>query len=400
VLSLIAVTRHRPSPAYPVTAYALSNALGATTGEVLAALAEGRSGLAPCRWDLPFPTHCGQWPGELPPMPPALAAYDCRQARLALAGLAQLAPAAERAKARWGADRVGLALGTSTGGIGETEAAFAAWRQEGRLPASFDFARQHSFGALLELVRFATGFEGPGVVVSTACSSSAKVFGVAQRWLDAGLADAVLVGGVDSLCHTTLRGFRSLEVLSAKACRPFAADRDGMNIGEGAALLLLERAGDGPALLLGVGESSDAHHMSHPHPDGEGALAAMSAALAQAALEPSAIDHINAHGTATQLNDAAEAKAIAALFGASVPVASTKGFTGHLLGAAGATEAAFSIAALERGFIPASLGSDPLDPALAIAVSARRLERACRRVLSNSFAFGGNNVSLIFGSPP
>jgi len=248
-------------------------------------------------------------------------------------------------------------------------------------------------------VKRATGAGGPGYAVSTACSSSGKVLGSARRLLRAGLADAVLVGGADSLCRTTLCGFHSLEVLSKTPCRPFCAGRDGTTIGEGAAFLLLEREGDGPARLLGVGESCDAHHMSHPHPEGLGAEAAMAGALAQAGLAPHEVDHVNAHGTATQLNDAAESKAIFRLFGDRVPVASTKGYTGHLLGAAAATEAVFAVAAIEQGWIPASLGCDPQDPALAVSLCRERRERRCRAVLSNSFAFGGSNVAVLFGAP-
>jgi 3-oxoacyl-[acyl-carrier-protein] synthase-1 len=236
-------------------------------------------------------------------------------------------------------------------------------------------------------------------VVSTACSSSAKVFGTARRLLQAGMADAVLVGGADSLCLTTLRGFGSLQALSARPCRPFAAQRDGTSIGEGAAFMLLERQGDGPALLLGVGESSDAHHMSHPHPEGVGAQAAMVGALAMAGLDGSAVDYVNAHGTATPANDAVEARAIQRVVGTRVAVASTKGYTGHLLGAAGITEAVFAVMAIERSFVPESLGAAPLDPAVEVEVVRAVRRMPVRHVLSNSFAFGGSNASVVFGAP-
>lgn len=384
---------------FPVTAYAAGNALGLSTREVLAGLSAGRSGLKACGWDLPFATSCGEVPVPLAPLPTQWSAYDSRVARIALAVLTEVAPAVKKAIARWGADRVGVVLGTSTGGILETERAFASHRVQGALPASYDFERQHSFHGVVDLVRLATGARGPGYVVSTACSSSGKVLGAARRLLLAGLVDAVLVGGADSLCKTTLCGFHSLEVLSQKPCRPFGAGRDGTTIGEGAALLLLEREGDGPARLLGVGESCDAHHMSHPHPEGQGAEAAMAGALSQAGLSPRDVDHVNAHGTATPLNDAAEGKAITRLLGDQVPVVSTKGYTGHLLGAAASTEAVFAVAAIEQGWIPASLGADPLDPALTLNVGRERRELRCRTVLSNSFAFGGSNVSVLFGAP-
>jgi 3-oxoacyl-[acyl-carrier-protein] synthase-1 len=391
----------QPSPRIapiPVTAYALANALGGTTREVVDSLSQARSGLAPCRLPLPFETWAGELPVELPRLEGSEAPWNSRQARIAARVLEQMAPAADRAVARWGRERVAVVLGTSTGGIGETERAYATFRSEGRLPESFDFERQHAFHALIDLARARTGAAGPGYAISTACSSSGKVLGTARRLINAGVADAVLAGGVDSLCQTTLRGFRSLEVLSSKQCRPFSRERDGLNIGEGGALLLLEREGDAAAALLGVGESSDAHHMSHPHPEGLGALAAMREALAQAGVEPGEIDYINAHGTGTPINDAVEGKAIAEMFGSSVPVVSTKGYTGHMLGAGGATEAAFSVLAIEQGWIPAGVGANPLDPEIALNIPLTKIERRCRKVLSNSFAFGGSNVSVLLGA--
>jgi len=386
--------------AYPVTAFTVGNALGARTEDVLAALRASRSGLAPCRLDLPFDTSCGAFPGPLDPVPAPLSSHDSRLARLALAVLdGAFASAVERAARRWGRDRLAIVLGTSTGGILESERAFDAHARSGALPPDYDFERQHAFFALVEVVRARTGAGGPAYVVSTACSSSGKVLGAARRLLAAGVADAVLAGGADTLCQTTLRGFASLEALSRRPCRPFGAERDGTSIGEGAAFLLVERAGDGPARLLGVGESSDAHHMSHPHPEGLGARLAMAEALRQAGLEPALVDHVNAHGTGTRANDGVEARAIAEIFGRAVPVASTKGYTGHLLGAAGATEAVFAIFALEHGFVPESLGAAPLDPEVGIDVCLERRAGRFRAVLSNSFGFGGSNVSVLLGAP-
>lgn len=387
-----------PPLSHPVTAYALTNALGATTAEVVASLSRGEGGLAPCRWPLPFATFAGEVRGELCALTGDEAAYDCRLGRIAGRLLEEMGPAIARACARWGRERVGVVLGTSTGGILETERAFDAYQREGRLPARFDFERQHAFHALVELVQRRTGAAGPAYAVSTACSSSAKVLGAARRLLAAGLADAVLVGGVDSLCQTTLRGFRSLEVLSSKLCRPFSKERDGLNIGEGGALLLIEREADAAVHLLGVGETADAHHMSHPHPEGIGMKASMLEALAQAQVSPSEVDYVNAHGTGTQLNDLTEGKAIAAIFGSEVPVVSTKAYTGHMLGAGGATEAIFSIVAIEQGWVPAALRADPPDPEIPIHLPQARLERPVRKVLSNSFAFGGSNVSVLFGA--
>jgi 3-oxoacyl-[acyl-carrier-protein] synthase-1 len=267
------------------------------------------------------------------------------------------------------------------------------------MPAGFQFAKQHPFHLVGEAVRALADVSGPAYSVSTACSSSAKAFGSAQRLIASGVCDAVIVGGVDSLCETTLRGFHALSVLSPVSCRPFAVDRQGINIGEGGAFALVERCGEGPAVLLGVGESADAYHMSSPDPEGRGALAAMEGALRRAGLTSSDVDYVNAHGTGTAKNDAAEAIAIAALLGNEVPVASTKGYTGHLLGAGGATEAAFAVASIERGFVPASVGSTPLDPAITIRVLHERVDRRVRAAISNSFAFGGSNASVVFGAP-
>jgi len=379
-----------------VTAYALCNALGATTARVIESLRQGRSGLTPCRLDVPFETFVGAIPEPLEAPDASLQAYDTRLLRIALRCLDELAKPLEAARRKWGRDRVAIVLGTSTAGIEETERAWGIRKRTGELPASYDWIRQHACGALLAAVRVRTRLEGPGFVVSTACSSSAKAFASAQRMIDAGLCDAALVGGVDSLCQTTLRGFHSLEVLAKNPCKPFAADRKGISIGEGCALALLERQGAAAAELLSAGETADAHHMTAPHPQGAGAQAAMEEALARAGLKE--VDHVNAHGTGTLLNDAAEAQALRALFGGKVPVVSTKGYTGHLLGAAGATEAIFSILAIEQGFIPASLGAAPVDPTLGLWVPEQLLERRCKAVLSNSLAFGGSNVCLAFGA--
>jgi 3-oxoacyl-[acyl-carrier-protein] synthase-1 len=388
------------SAGFPITAYAFYNALGSDTPGVLAALRRGETGLRPCPLPVPFEAVCGALPESLEELPLAMGGFDSRQARILGRLLRELERPLAVARERWGAARVGIALGTSTAGIAETERAYAEFKRSGHPPISYDFSRQHLPDAMTTIVRGFTGFSGPGMVVSTACSSSAKVFGVARRWLRSGICDAVLAGGIDTLCQITLRGFRSLELLSSQACRPFALDRAGMNIGEGGALLLLERKGEGPAWLLGVGESSDAYHMTAPQPEGIGAVAAMTEALRQANLGPEDIDHINAHGTATQLNDAVEGAAIARLFGDRVPVVSTKGYTGHMLGAAGVTEAGFSVAAIEYGFVPASLGSDRPDPTLRIQIAHRRVDRPVRAILSNSFAFGGSNTTLALGAMP
>lgn len=388
----------RPEPT-PITAYAMCNGLGHTTAEVVATLREGRRGLAPCPLEVPFETVTGNVDAALPPPPSRLATSDTRTVRLALAAYDEMAPRVQQAVRRWGADRVGLIVGTSTGGIHETEKAHDRWYRGEPLPESYDYGRQHPFHAFADVLREVTGIRGPRYVVSTACSSSAKAIGSARRLMAAGVIDAAIVGGVDGLCFTTVRGFHSLGVLASEPSRPFGQDRPGMNIGEGAALLLLEREGEGAARVLGVGESSDAYHSSSPDPEGRGAALAMQRALDEAGLDASAVDHVNAHGTGTKHNDVSEAKAIVSLFRHRVPVVSTKGYTGHTLGACGATETLFALLAIEQGWIPASVGAEPIDPDVEAHVATERLEQPCRLVMSNAFAFGGNNCSVLLGAP-
>ncbi|MGE0790252.1 MAG: beta-ketoacyl-ACP synthase [Sandaracinaceae bacterium] len=382
----------------PITAWSVVNALGRSTREVFASLDASKSGLGPSPIPLPIETVVGAIPGELTPVRGEHAAYDTRLAQLGLLAFDEILPAVAAARERWGASRVGVLLGTSTGGLEETEQAFAAWLAEGSLPTRYDYEHQHNFAAFGELLSKIAGVTGPSYVVSTACSSSGKVAASASRLIRANLVDAVLVGGIDSLTRMTLNGFNSLGILSSSRCRPFSAARDGINIGEGAAFALLEReAKDAKVELLGVGESADAYRMSSPEPSGRGARESMERALAASGRAIEDVDLINAHGTATKLNDAAESAAIHAVFGDRVPVVSTKGYTGHLLGAAGGTELVFSIHALLGGRIPASLGCDPVDPEIVVNVSADARNADLECVMSNAFAFGGSNVSVLVG---
>lgn len=384
--------------AHPITAYTLCNGLGSNVAEVSRALREGRSGLDVGSVDEGGRSYmCGIVRG-LDPLPSELAAYDTRQARLALMTLAPIESAIERACRRWGPRRLGVVIGTSTGGIGATEAAYAAYHSEGALPKSFDLERHHAMQATVEVVARKVGAKGPAYAVSTACSSSGKALGAGARLIDAGLADAAIVGGVDSLCEMTLRGFDSLEVLSSRRCRPFSAEREGINLGEGGAFLLLERQGSSTVALLAVGESNDAHHMSAPHPEGVGARLAMERALARARVDPAKVAYVNAHGTGTKLNDAAEALAISEMFGPGKRVVATKAYTGHLLGAAGATEAVLAALSIDEGWVPGSLGCAPVEPGLGIEVLDAYEEIESDYVLSNSFAFGGSNVSVLLGA--
>ena len=371
------------------------------------ALRQQRGGLAPCAFETvtDLATYVGEVSGlDESPLPASLAEYECRNNRLAYLGLRQdgFNAAVGAAAARFGRRRVGVLLGTSTSGILQTEQAYR--RRDpvtGALPDDFHYRTTQNTYSVADFVRSAFNLEGPAVVVSTACSSSAKVFAAAARMIAAGLIDAAIVGGVDSLCLTTLYGFNSLELLSSEPCRPYDADRNGLSIGEAAAFILLERPADSldadAVLLLGAGESSDAHHMSSPHPEGLGAHMAMAAALKAAGLQPADIDYINLHGTATPSNDAAEGRAVAALFGDTVPCSSTKGATGHTLGAAGGMEAVISALALQRGFLPGGINTRCVAPDIPIHYLTANRQASPSRVLSNSFGFGGTNCSLILG---
>jgi 3-oxoacyl-[acyl-carrier-protein] synthase I len=308
----------------------------------------------------------------------------------------------QQAAERWGRRRVGVCIGTSTAGILQTELAYRARDPvSGALPSSFEYGSTHNSFSVADYIRRRCRLEGPAVAVSCACASSAKVFGSARRMIEAGLVDAALVGGVDSLCLTTLYGFHSLQLSSPAPCRPFDVARDGISIGEAAAFALLERVPGnlegGSVLLLGIGESSDAYHMSAPHPEGLGARRAMQAALATAGLEPGDIDYINLHGTGTPSNDRSESQAVTSLFGATTPCSSTKGATGHTLGAAGALESIISALAIINGLMPGGVHTGQIDPTLTAHYIKRNRRSPIARVLSNSFGFGGTNCSLIFG---
>ena len=384
----------------------MTSCLGHGLGPTIAALRDGKGGLAQCAFDtVDLPTFTGEVDDvDAVQLPAHLARFDCRNNRLAMLGLLQdgFADAVSKAAQKYGADRVGVFIGTSTSGILQTELAYRHLDPaSGALPADFDYASTHNTFSVADFTRTCLGLAGPAAVVSSACSSSAKVFASASRMMAAGLIDAAVVGGVDSLCLTTLYGFNSLGLISTRACSPFGAERDGISIGEAAAFILLERASGTPpanaVFLLGFGESSDAHHMSSPHPDGLGARMAMQDALTMAGLDATDIDYVNLHGTATQSNDAAEAKAVSALFGADTPCSSTKGATGHTLGAAGGIEAVICALALQHGLLPGGLNTHELDPSLGVNYLLQNREQPVARVLSNSFGFGGTNCSLIFG---
>ncbi len=389
-----------------LTAFTATSCLGRGLDATLTALAAGRTGLAPCAFET---VRLDTWVGEVAGvdderLPPELEEFECRNNRLARLSLRQdgFEAAVEAAAARLGGARIGVWLGTSTSGILETELAYR--RRDaatGALPADFRYRGAHNTFSVAAFVRRALGLEGPAAVISSACSSSAKVFASARRAIEAGLVDAAVVGGVDTLCLTTLYGFHSLQLVARSACRPFDAERDGLSIGEAAAFALLERPPESLAadavLLLGTGESSDAWHMSAPHPEGRGARAAMTQALAAARLAPGDIDYLNFHGTGTASNDAAEARAVAAVLGTRLPGSSTKGATGHTLGAAGGLEAVICALSLRHGLLPGGVNTRLVDPELEVSYLLESRRAPLKAAMSNSFGFGGSNCSLIFG---
>lgn len=385
--------------------FTATSCIGRGLEETRRALIAQRTGLAPCAFEtVDLDTCIGEVEGvDAERLPQTLWQFDCRNNRLAQLGLKQdgFIEAVHASAGRWGRRRIGVFLGTSTSGILQTELAYRRRDpRTGALPDDLCYSSTQNSFSVADFVRRALGLEGPAAVISCACSSSAKVFGSASRMIEADLIDAAVVGGVDSLCLTTLYGFHSLQLTSTGPCRPFDVARDGISISEAAAFALLERPAtslDADAVsLIGVGESSDAYHMSSPHPQGLGARAAMVAALESAALDSGQIDYINLHGTGTPSNDSAESQAVAAVFGGTTPCSSTKGATGHALGAAGALEATISALALRHRFMPAGSNTTQVDPTLTVGYLRQNRMGPISRVLSNSFGFGGTNCSLVF----
>lgn len=396
-----------PIPPLRITAHTATSAAGRGRAALLDALRARRTGLS--RNDFgaaPLDCFIGRVAGlEDAPLLAEFANWECRNNRLAWLGLQAdgFIDAARAARARYGADRVALVLGTSTSSIGASEEAYRTLDADGNYPEHLRRPIVHQPHSLGDFVAAALGLEGPSVTVATACSSSAKVFAQAERLIRNGLADAAIVGGVDTLCDSVLYGFNSLGLVSPEPCRPFDPERRGISIGEAAGFALLEQRGaparsDAP-WLLGYGESSDAHHMSSPHPEGLGARRALQDALARASLAGDAIDYVNLHGTASQKNDEVEAQVVATMFPTTTRASSTKGWTGHTLGAAGIVEAVVSLLAIEHGFMPGTLNARTLDAACGPQILLDNEQRDVRRAASNSFGFGGNNCVLLFGAP-
>ncbi|HET8765586.1 MAG TPA: beta-ketoacyl-ACP synthase [Rhodanobacter sp.] len=389
-----------------VSAFTATSALGGGLAAHVDALRADRSGLRPNDFgSLPHRGWIGRVAGvEATTLPAPLADWDCRNHRLAWLGLQQdgFRARVAAARTRYGTARVALVVGTSTASIGATEEAYRTLDADGGFPPGLRFAPLHAPDALSAFLRVALDLAGPCLTISTACSSSAKVFASAARLLALDLADAVVVGGVDSLCGNVLFGFNALELIAPDACRPFDAHRAGLSLGEAAGFALLERTPAAPHAprLLGYGEASDAWHMSAPHPEGVGAERALDAALASAGLDAGQVDYVNLHGTASRQNDAVEAALIARRFPAHARASSTKGATGHTLGAAGALEAAIALLAIAHDLVPGTVGTREPDPACTAAFAWHSEQRRVDVALSNSFGFGGNDACLVFGRAP
>ena len=386
-----------------ITALTAVSAAGRGGAELLRALRARKSGLRPDDFS-GAPGWIGRVDGlETHALPPGLERFDCRNNRLADLALRTdgFAEAVRAARDFYGAHRVAVVLGTSTSGILSAEQAFAG-RHDGALPGTFYYAGTQDLFSAGDYVRTLFGLRGPAMVVSVACASSARAFVDARQWLDAGLCDAVVVGGVDTLCRMTLQGFASLDLISPDPCRPGDAERSGISIGEAAGFALLERPNaraSAALMLLGAGCSSDGHHMSAPHPAGTGAAQAMGAALADARLDPGDVDYVNLHGTGTRANDAAEDLAVAGVLGRTVPCSSTKGWTGHTLGACGVLEAVVAAQCIADNLLPGALGVQTPDPAFHARLVTENMTATVRRVLSSSFGFGGVNCALVLGAP-
>ena len=387
-----------------ISAFTATSAVGVGKEPLAEALAHSRSGLRANDFgDAPLPTWIGRVDGlEDIRLPEALASWDCRNNRLAWLGLHAdgFPEAVATAREKYGPSRIALILGTSTSSIGETELAYTQLDADGLFPQNQRRAAVHTPHSLAMFVQQVLGLTGPSETISTACSSSAKVFASAERLIRLGLADAAVVGGVDTLCGSVLFGFNSLELVSNEPCRPFDAGRKGISLGEAAGFALVERVQDeagAPLRLLGYGEASDAHHMSTPHPEGLGAERALDEALARAGLTPDAIDYINMHGTASQKNDEVEGALVARRFPARTHASSTKGFMGHTLGAAGIVESVISLLAIERGLMPGTVNTNQLDAGFGPQIRLQPAQGEVRYALTNSFGFGGNNCSLVFG---
>jgi len=387
-----------------ISSYTATSALGIGVGPIQESIINNRSGL---RYNNLENCDLDTWIGQVKSvestaLPSHLDHLYSRNNQLAWLGLQQdgMLPVLGQLIGQIGADRIGVVMATSTSSIGRTEEGYARLDPSGQMPEAYHQPQVHNLHSPGIFVAKATGLKGPSMTISTACSSSAKVFATASRWIKHGLVDAVLVGGVDSLCLSVLYGFNSLELLSSNPCRPFDRLRDGISLGEAAGFVLLTRddlAPEAEFALLGYGESSDAYHMSHPHPEGRGAIMAIGQALNRARLAPEEIDYINLHGTASKANDLVETYALAQSFPAQPLASSTKGWTGHTLGTAGILEVIITLESMQCGIVPGTLNCEEPDPEFSFPILTQNIKSPIRLAMSNSFGFGGNNAALIFG---
>jgi len=388
--------------------YQSTSAAGLNLTELRAALASQSSGLRENDFpESPLKTWIGRV-GQVDDID--LGEWQSRNNALAHIGLQQgsILANVESLKTRFGAQRLGIIMGSSTSSIDRTETAYTDLDEDGMLKPQYQQEKVHNPHAPSLFVAHETGITGPSMTINTACSSSAKVFASGARWLESGIVDAVLVGGVDTLCLSVLHGFDSLQLVSENPCRPLDAQRDGINLGEAAGYAILVRAGESARAgetneetgikLVGYGESSDAHHMSHPHPDGLGAELAMSDALTMSGLSTDQIDYINLHGTSSRANDAIEGALISRMFPSTTQCSSTKAWMGHTLGAAGITEALIAFDAIRTGVIPGSMNLDTLEEGMNLSIQPENIHREVQHVMSNSFGFGGNNCCLVFSA--
>ncbi|AHJ64391.1 3-oxoacyl-[acyl-carrier-protein] synthase [Granulibacter bethesdensis CGDNIH4] len=384
-----------------ITSTSLVSAIGRDEQTTLQALLTRQSGLRRCDMFGITEGWIGRVEGlEEYSLPSALARFDCRNHRLADMALHSdgFSDHVARARARYGAERIAVVLGTSTSGILTSEEAYRCRAPGEKLPDDLDVENTHDLFALARFVQARLQLEGPAFVISTACASAAKAFADAQQLIASGLCDAAVVGGADTLCRMTLRGFAALELISPDATQPGDAGRRGISIGEAAGFALLERD-EAPAMLLGHGASSDGHHMSAPHPEGRGATDAMRGALRSAGLSPDAIDFVALHGTGTRQNDAMEDRAITEIFGTQTPCGSSKGWMGHTLGTAGMVGVALAMLSLKHGFLPGNINVSQVDPTFTARLLTENLVASPRRILINAFGFGGINCSLLVGQP-
>ena len=395
---------HTSAPRIVISCYTATSAAGTGLEALHESIANRRSGL---RHNDLESCDLETWLGrvesvEATSLPPYLDHLHSRNNQLAWLGLQQdgFLNSLDQLVNRIGPDRIGVVMGTSTSSIGRTEEAYARLEPSGLMPEKYRQPEVHNVHSPGIFVSSLTGLTGPSMTISTACSSSAKVFACASRWIQHGLVDAVLVGGVDSLCLSVLYGFNSLELISANHCRPFDRRRDGINIGEAAGFAILTRedlAPEAEFTLMGYGESSDAYHMSHPHPQGKGAIMAIDQALSRSGLPPQAIDYINLHGTASAANDLVETHALADRFPSPPLASSTKGWTGHTLGAAGILETVITLEAMKNGLVPGTLHCEEPDPEFRFPILRPNVTTPLRHTMTNSFGFGGTNAVLVFG---